>query len=837
MDSLTTAAMPLLGALPGMITTTVTLSTTMAKPPLYTCQADYDVKLAGQYAYSKGDNVLVYRICIMVTLIVSLGVMLAFYFLDLSWRKRMMQLKEAAGDMKQSQEFALKLVKHFMPSWRLEKYQFRGMNTKSAGVNIRFENLSLDLHNGTNVLAGVTGEFAPSRCVAIMGPSGAGKTTFLNVLTGKATYGKPGGKIFVNQKEIDTKSIKSVMGFVPQDDIVHDELTVREQIQFSARLRNKVGTPRSKIRLIVEDVLNVMQVDNIMNSIVGSVEKRGISGGQRKRVNIGLELAAQPTVLFLDEPTSGLDSTSSLAVILSLKKLCQLGTTCVMVIHQPRYSLFTLFDDVILLGKGGRTVFLGPSREAKPYLQSLGFEMAAMENPADWFMDTLSGEIPNAQIPDFKPEMMFDIWNEKGHVFLNDPARTPTTQSRRTVTQEEDILVLQNRLEEEWDKIDLNRDGVMDIIELKALLGACTRIEPDDKVVEELMHRMAGAAATQVERQEFLDYLCSLRGDIAGDRALDEIESDSDDDVESEESSDSDGDPGFVLGAGGQKVRLQRKIPGFFGQVRILATRNSIQWWRHNTERTAFLLVLFLGASALGILDQFLATQPLWSASSILNSQTMLALLLSIYSLKVFKDRPIFWRECSSGLNIFAFFNSKLWLNFFDLVIMTSLFTMTYYMIREYPVGFGYFVVPYFLVAYVASGWGYFISSIVPPSQGPFLDAIVLFILCGLLGNPQSLSQYFGNSLMKVSVNAVSITRWSSMMNFEFYRREINPIPETTVNNQIFCMYKYTYEQGLPNKETMSYWWCGTIVLLIQGSVLRILALCGLTFLNRDKMA
>merc|ERR1712157_594121 len=125
-----------------------------------------------------------------------------------------------------------------------------------------------------------------------------------------------------------------------------------------------------------------MQIDHIQNQIVGGVEERGISGGQRKRVNIGIELVAQPSVLFLDEPTSGLDASSSLAVCVSLKKMCELGMSSIMVIHQPRFSLFTLFDDVLLLGKGGQTVYLGPSLGVKPYFESLGFEMPPDENPA-----------------------------------------------------------------------------------------------------------------------------------------------------------------------------------------------------------------------------------------------------------------------------------------------------------------------------------------------------------------------------------------------------------------------------------------------------------------------
>merc|ERR1719159_795308 len=100
-----------------------------------------------------------------------------------------------------------------------------------------------------------------------------------------------GGSIRINGSEANMGSLKSVIGFVPQDDIVHQELTVREQIQFSTKLRGRMSLTEARSELITEDVLNVMQLDHIQNSIVGGVEQRGISGGQRKRVNIGLELA------------------------------------------------------------------------------------------------------------------------------------------------------------------------------------------------------------------------------------------------------------------------------------------------------------------------------------------------------------------------------------------------------------------------------------------------------------------------------------------------------------------------------------------------------------------
>merc|ERR1719343_1751941 len=315
--------------------------------------------------------------------------------------------------MQDAHTFSVNLVRKIMPTMVVEKYQFRGMKERKMSVDIAFKDLALTLPSGARVLEGVTGEFRAGNMCAILGPSGAGKTTFMNVLCGKATYGTMGGDVIINGISGDISSIKSLTGFVPQDDIVHEQLTVREQIRFSAELRNEVGTSRRRLDNITEDVLNVMQLLQVQGSIVGGVRKRGISGGQRKRVNVGLELASQPTVLFLDEPTSGLDATSSLAVALSLKKMCELGTTSVMVIHQPRYSLFTLFDDVLLLGKGGQTVYLGPSTGAKVYFEGEGFRMPSDENPADWFMDVICGEVPNKEILDFKPQMLFEMWENR----------------------------------------------------------------------------------------------------------------------------------------------------------------------------------------------------------------------------------------------------------------------------------------------------------------------------------------------------------------------------------------------------------------------------------------
>lgn len=189
--------------------------------------------------------------------------------------------------------------------------------------------------------------------VAVMGPSGAGKTTFLNALTGRVYYADTTGDVRVNGQNVTIESLKNNVGFVPQDDIVHGDLTVRENLHYSACLRLPEGTSPQRRDDIVNNIIIALGMTHIADSIVGGVEKRGISGGQRKRVNIGLELVATPSLVFLDEPTSGLDASAATELVTCLSNLCRFGYSCIAVIHQPRVSVFTMFDDVLFLGVGG----------------------------------------------------------------------------------------------------------------------------------------------------------------------------------------------------------------------------------------------------------------------------------------------------------------------------------------------------------------------------------------------------------------------------------------------------------------------------------------------------
>ena len=237
----------------------------------------------------------------------------------------------------------------------------RGLTERLDPCVISTLGLSMKLKsNGNYVLREVSAHFPPASLNAVMGPSGAGKTTFMNALAGRALYGDISGKIFIDgaPSQFGQPGAPKI-GYVPQDDIMHDNYTVYQNLYYSAMLRLPKDMPKAQKLRIIDDVLLVLELDHLIDQRVGNADKRGISGGQKKRVNIAMELVAYPRVLFLDEPTTGLDSTACDKVCQCLKRLTSLGITVICVIHQPRYSVFRTFDNLLLLGKGGQTVYHG----------------------------------------------------------------------------------------------------------------------------------------------------------------------------------------------------------------------------------------------------------------------------------------------------------------------------------------------------------------------------------------------------------------------------------------------------------------------------------------------
>ena len=205
--------------------------------------------------------------------------------------------------------------------------------------------------------------------IAIMGGSGVGKSTLLNILNGNIPVHH--GKVKINQTSIydEKKKIEGLIGYVPQDDLLFEDLTVWENLYFNASLCFD-QLSQEAIEKKVEKVLHELELYSFKDLKVGSPLKKVISGGQRKRLNVALELIREPAILFVDEPTSGLSSTDSEKVILLLKQQARKGKLIVINIHQPSSAIFKLFDKLWILDSGGRPIYAGNPLDAIIYFKT-----------------------------------------------------------------------------------------------------------------------------------------------------------------------------------------------------------------------------------------------------------------------------------------------------------------------------------------------------------------------------------------------------------------------------------------------------------------------------------
>ena len=242
----------------------------------------------------------------------------------------------------------------------LERRDYRG------DTRVEAQEISIDA-GGRRLLAGVSLTLVPSELVGLMGPSGAGKTTLMTALNG---YLPPsGGRVLFNGQDLyeSFDHFRLGIGYVPQDDILHGELTVGEALSFTARLRLPGDTSSSEITQRVDRVLNELGIAHIRDSVIGTSMRKIVSGGERKRVNVAMELLNDPPVLFLDEPTSGLSSEDALAVMQCLRDLARQGRTILLTIHQPSREVFRLMDNLAVVSRDidtadpARLVYYGPA--------------------------------------------------------------------------------------------------------------------------------------------------------------------------------------------------------------------------------------------------------------------------------------------------------------------------------------------------------------------------------------------------------------------------------------------------------------------------------------------
>jgi ABC-type multidrug transport system ATPase subunit len=262
-------------------------------------------------------------------------------------------------------------------------------------LHLSFNNVSYSI-NDKQILHNISCSFTPSTLTAIMGPSGSGKTTLLSLLSGHMATGTFAGSRMLNHRSTTKEDYDGLMreqAYVEQDDsLLFPTLTVWETLAFAALLRLPATMTIEQKFGRAQSVMSEVQLSESADSPVGGVDLKGISGGQKRRLSIALELLRSPASLICDEPTSGLDSTTSLQLIQSLSSLAKLhNRTVVTTIHQPRAEIYNLFDNVVLLGKGGYIVYAGPAAEAPQYLDGIVDHVAldSYDNPADFVIDAM----------------------------------------------------------------------------------------------------------------------------------------------------------------------------------------------------------------------------------------------------------------------------------------------------------------------------------------------------------------------------------------------------------------------------------------------------------------
>lgn len=272
-----------------------------------------------------------------------------------------------------------------------------GTDSSGKGLAVSFANLTYTVpvkKDRLSILKDLNGVFQPGKLTALMGPSGSGKTTLMDILAGrKSGAGKIEGEVLYGGSPAPKGVLKHLCGYVEQFDTLLGELTVDQMLMYTAEMKLPRALKYDEKRQRVDDVISKLRLEKCRHTVIGNVLRRGISGGQAKRVNVALALITQPMVVFLDEPTSGLDSKMANEVCVILKELVKEGCTIVATVHSPTSFAFSLFDDLMMLQAGGAVVYAGQVCNVRSHFEASGFpfpEEKAYSLP-DWLVDTTSG--------------------------------------------------------------------------------------------------------------------------------------------------------------------------------------------------------------------------------------------------------------------------------------------------------------------------------------------------------------------------------------------------------------------------------------------------------------
>lgn len=268
-------------------------------------------------------------------------------------------------------------------------YSVKSPRKRSLGPN-RTDPVSADVapSDRKTLLDSISGEAKDGEILAVLGASGSGKSTLIDALANRIAKDSLKGSITLNGEPLESKLLKMISAYVMQDDLLYPMLTVEETLMFSAEFRLPRTLSKSKKQSRVQALIDQLGLRRAAKTIIGDEGHRGVSGGERRRVSIGIDIIHDPILLFLDEPTSGLDSTSAYMVVKVLQRIAHSGSLVVMSIHQPSYRIVGLLDRLLFLSRG-QTVFFGSPATLPLYLAEFGRPIPEKENRTEFALDLI----------------------------------------------------------------------------------------------------------------------------------------------------------------------------------------------------------------------------------------------------------------------------------------------------------------------------------------------------------------------------------------------------------------------------------------------------------------
>lgn len=362
------------------------------------------------------------------------------------------------------------------------------------------------------ILFNITGSVAAGEVLALMGPSGSGKTSLISVLGGrKPKLMDVEGNMLFNGKPLN-KAMKRRIGFVLQDDLMYESLTVEETLYYAALLRLPKTMTRSEKKKRVDNVIEALGLVKCRETLIGGFMRRGVSGGERKRVSVGHELLIDPAVLLLDEPTSGLDATTAMHLLTTFRQLAEGGRAILTTIHQPSSRLYRQLDNVLLLSEG-HVMYYGAAKLALDWFAHLKYPCPYGVNIADFMLDLANGdmEAEGRHDDDAKDSLIasyayFSVAHDKGFQLkselndrrlsteLKDPNEIPLSVQTPQFVGEADKLQIKSLEMEMSDEPHLDRWGANFGQQITILFQRCIHTRRTDALGTQQYLRLLGVA-------------------------------------------------------------------------------------------------------------------------------------------------------------------------------------------------------------------------------------------------------------------------------------------------------------------------------------------------------